>query len=272
MVVLLKQQKGLNKMLNVKTELTLLQAKTIAAGFGVNVKSRPYLISKPDANPKTGKNLKFGILTSPLHLAPANLSGFEVCANRSPGCSQACLHTAGNPVYMVGKERARIAKTKLYFESRMAFMVLLFDDLVWLANQANNKGLVAGFRPNATSDIPWEKLALNGLLLTDHAKYLKIELYDYTKNVKRALTQPYHLTFSRSENNQNDCIKVLNAGHNVAVVFSVSKTKPLPAQWQGFDVIDGDESDWRPGDKRGVVVGLKAKGDAKKDQSGFVVV
>ena len=264
-------KQGEKQMLNVITDFTLLQAKTIAAGFGVNVKSRPYLISKPDANPKTLKNLKHGILTAPLHLAPSDISGFEVCANKSPGCNEACLHSAGNPIYMIGKERARIAKTKLYFENRAAFMVLLFADLTWLAAQAKRKNLVAGFRPNATSDIPWEKLALNGVKLIDHVEMLLIELYDYTKNLKRALKQPYHLTFSRSEENETDCLKVLNAGQNVAVVFEVSKAKPLPAQWEGFEVINGDESDWRPGDKRGVVVGLKAKGDAKKDQSGFVV-
>jgi hypothetical protein len=58
----------------------------------------------------------------------------------------------------------------------------------------------------------------------------------------------------------------LSAGGNVAVVFD-----ELPTHWKGFKVIDGDENDLRYMDERGVVVGLKAKGKAKKDTIGFVV-
>jgi hypothetical protein len=35
-------------------------------------------------------------------------------------------------------------------------------------------------------------------------------------------------------------------------------------------VIDGDEHDYRPADDKGVIVGLRAKGKAIKDKSGFV--
>jgi hypothetical protein len=53
----------------------------------------------------------------------------------------------------------------------------------------------------------------------------------------------------------------------VAVVFA----NGLPPIWKGFPVIDGDVSDLRFLDPRGTVVGLKAKGAARKDTSGFVV-
>ena len=36
-------------------------------------------------------------------------------------------------------------------------------------------------------------------------------------------------------------------------------------------MIDGDVSDVRFNDPKGVIVGLRAKGDAKKDTSGFVI-
>jgi hypothetical protein len=78
----------------------------------------------------------------------------------------------------------------------------------------------------------------------------------------------YHVTFSRSETNDADCILVLKNGGNVAVVFSGE----LPASWYGFPVVDGDETDGRPNDARGVVVGLTAKGKAKRDASGFVQI
>ena len=45
----------------------------------------------------------------------------------------------------------------------------------------------------------------------------------------------------------------------------------LPETWHGFTVIDGDDDDLRYLDMGGVVIGLKAKGKAKKDTSGFVV-
>jgi len=247
--------------------MNLAKAKRIAAEYGINIKSRPFLLSKPDSNPKVAKNMKKGVLTAPLHLAPANLSGFNVCASASPACIEACLHTAGNPAYMAGKERARIAKTRLYFEQRQAFLCLLFEDIFWLSLRANRQGLYAGIRLNATSDIPWERVKYEGESVIDFCQRLGVAPYDYSKIKKRAMNPAYHITYSRTESNDSDCIEVLNAGGNVAVVFD-----KLPETWNGFPVIDGDESDWRPGDGSGVVVGLKAKGRARHDyESGFVV-
>jgi hypothetical protein len=75
------------------------------------------------------------------------------------------------------------------------------------------------------------------------------------------------LTFSRSETNEALAVDVLRNGGNVAVVFA----GVLPSAWQGYNVVNGDESDLRFLDKKNVVVGLRAKGDAKKDTTGFVV-
>jgi hypothetical protein len=102
-----------------------------------------------------------------------------------------------------------------------------------------------------------------------------VQFVDYTKSVKRALAHArgelppnYHLTFSRSETNEADCLKVLEAGGNVAVVFADGK----PMRWHGYPVIDGDKHDLRHLDPRGVVVGLAPKGvKARRDTSGFVV-
>ena len=44
----------------------------------------------------------------------------------------------------------------------------------------------------------------------------------------------------------------------------------MPADYMGLPVFNGDESDLRFLDPKGVVVGLYAKGKAKKDTSGFV--
>jgi len=250
--------------------MELKNAKAIAAEYGVNVKARPYLLAKPDANPKVAKNLKFGILTSPLHLAPARLSGNNVCAGSTAGCREACLHTAGNPAYMAGKTRARLAKTKLYFGNRDAFLRLLISDLAWISHKAEKLSLRAGVRLNATSDIPWERIKYDGAgwdtPITEYAAAANITLYDYTKILKRALAQPYHLTFSRAENNWGECRAVLDTGGTVAAVFQT-----LPETYDGFPVTNGDLSDWRPGDTPGTIIGLKAKGAAKTDTTGFVI-
>jgi len=95
--------------------------------------------------------------------------------------------------------------------------------------------------------------------------------YDYTKligKIKKYLEHPnYFVTFSRSEINESVAIAVLNMGGNVAAVFSNN----LPNYWRGYKVIDGDKSDLEMLYNKNVVLGLKAKGDARKDNSGFVV-
>ena len=67
------------------------------------------------------------------------------------------------------------------------------------------------------------------------------------------------MTFSRSGENDEDCLELLSNGVNVAVVFDRYMGESLPKTWRGYEVIDGDISDTRFLDKRGVVVGLHLK-------------
>ena len=101
-----------------------------------------------------------------------------------------------------------------------------------------------------------------------------VQFYDYTVINKRmtkylngGMPSNYHLTYSRKEDNHFQVMEALNNGANVSVVFE----KYLPKTWNGFKVINGDETDLRFLDKSNVVVGLTAKGKAKIDNSGFVV-
>jgi hypothetical protein len=237
------------------------------------------LLAKPESNPKVAKNMKAGILTSPLHLAPARLSGFEVCAMRTPGCTAACLHTAGNPAHMAGKSRARVNRTTAYFKAREQFMIALTLEIWTLARKAESKNMLCGVRLNATSDIPWESVPV---LLPDGtvaaslmALFPDVSFYDYTKRPNRKGIPPnYHLTFSLAENNEHHGVDAFQAGFNLACVFAVKRGAPLPASYDldgvEIPVIDGDESDYRPNDPTGVIVGLRAKGRAIGDRSGFV--
>ena len=83
------------------------------------------------------------------------------------------------------------------------------------------------------------------------------------------LPSNYSLTYSRSEESTDtDCLFLTGNNQNVAVVF---RGPELPSEYLGIPVIDGDKSDLRFTDPKGVIVGLLAKGKAKKDTSGFVV-
>ena len=225
-------------------------------------------------NAKIVKGEKLGYLTKGIHLAPANLSGYEACRWRSKGCTMACLNTAGRG-RMQNTQDSRIKKTKLFFEEQFAFLDKLAKEIASTIKSAKKKAMQAVFRPNLTSDIAWESVFFDEEKpQTIFDKFPETQFYDYTKSFGRMaqflngeLPSNYHLTFSRSEHNQKLVEMVLEMGGNVAVVFR----DQLPKTWKGFEVINGDENDLRFRDKQGgYVVGLIEKGMAKKDKTGFV--
>jgi len=222
-------------------------------------------------NAKITKGEAFGYITKGIHLAPANLSGYEVCRWRSKGCTMACLNTAGRG-QMNSVQQSRIAKTKLFFEQKMDFFTKLSKEIASTIKSSIKKEMQAVFRLNLTSDIPWES-EFNEEGQSIFEKHSSTQFYDYTKSFKRMkaflngeLPSNYHLTFSCSESNEKIAKLVLEMGGNVAVVFR----NQLPSTWNGVEVVNGDESDLRFLDKQGVVVGLIEKGMAKKDSTGFV--
>jgi hypothetical protein len=233
------------------------------------------LLADPLSNPKVAKNGKLGVLTAPLHLAPARVSGYETCAGRTAGCTKACLNNAGNPAYAKGKRRARVARTVAYFEQRQSFMTALAHEIAAHVKRAAKKNMEAAVRPNATSDIPWERIPVTYLGVTYRnimECFPDVQFYDYTKILKRALScargdaswpKNYHLTFSLAEDNDKAAAEVLAAGGNVSAVFNVKRKRPLPTTYtiagHTAPVIDADEHDFRPVDGKGVICGLRFK-------------
>ena len=219
-------------------------------------------------NTKTKKGEAKGYLTYILHLAPHTLSGFNTCPMASKGCSAACLNTAGMGVFS-NVQASRIAKTKMFFQERDAFLAQLKKEIEQAKQKATKQGMKLAVRLNGTSDIRWE---LYGII----EAFPEITYYDYTKITNRRVDHlpNYHLTFSRDEDTSNTVMMdMLSKGSNVAVVFSGDT---LPESYLGYPVVSGDDDDLRFLDPvgvggTGVVVGLKAKGKAKKDTSGFVV-
>lgn len=224
------------------------------------------LFTKGMANPKIAKGEWTVYSTMIMHLAPARLSGFEVCASRSPGCTIACLNTAGRG-RMSPIQTARVNRTQLFFNDRVGFLKQLYKELTTFVRACDRKNKRPAIRLNGTSDLIWEQLTPK--LFDD---FSMVQFYDYTKHVKRclpnwSLPSNYHLTFSRSEQNQEKAKQVLLGGrHNVAVVF-----KSLPETWNGYSVYNADDSDLRFLDPPAPAIGgLIAKGKAKQDKTGFV--
>jgi hypothetical protein len=244
---------------------TIRNAQKMAAKL-CGIKKASLLTFSNEKIAKSNKQQKdFSII---MHLAPAKLSGHNVCPMATPGCIKACLNTAGRGIYSY-TQQARIKKTKLFFEHRNLFALVLYGELIrWNKKVKSNEQKLA-VRLNGTSDIQWE--VIFPWLFT---QFSDVQFYDYTKIDKRfrdKLPENYSLTFSKAENNEKRFLTVLNNGYNASVVFA-DLAKALQTGYNGFKVIDGVSSDRRFADStEGVIVGLKAIGKGRSDSTGFVV-
>lgn len=220
---------------------------------------------------KTVKGEKYGYMTFIMYLIP--FKGFNgksnLCPMATKGCADACLVTAGHGRFDRVKE-SRSNRTNMFINGRNDFFIALVDEIERGIKKAHKNNLVPVFRLNGTSDIQWEKFKVkNGKTVFE--LFPDVVFYDYTKiypRFDRELPENYYLIYSYNEvHKEKRALEVLEKGGNVAVVFK----NGLPETFLGRPVIDGDLSDLRFNDGKGVIIGLKAKGEAKKDTSGFVV-
>lgn len=218
-------------------------------------------------NAKTVKGDGSEYLTAILYLAPADIvDGINVCPMAVlAGCKAGCLFSAGRGAFN-NVQQARKRKTILWRDNRQEFLRQLNQDLTRFQAYCKRKGLKAVVRLNGTSDIRWENYI-------DMASY-DIQFYDYTKILnRRNLPSNYHLTVSYSEASDKYAKQVLqvkqDTSTNIAVVFKDKAS--IPSTYKGYNVVDGDKDDLRFLDVPNSVVALYAKGQAKKDNSGFVI-
>ena len=239
--------------------------------------SKPLLSSN---NAKTVKGEKKNFKTFILYMSPftQNSKGVNLCPMASEGCASACLFESGFGGIYTNVKQGRIEKTEFYLSNRIAFLDKLVAEITKLENKYKDSEFTLAIRLNGTTDISYEKqITSNGKTIFD--TFPNVIFYDYTKNYTRfrkALPSNYHLTFSRSEINEEISMDLLSKGHNVAMVFD-----KLPETYKGYKVVNGDETDLRFLDEKNVIVGLKykkntGKGGREKNiealQSGFVIV
>jgi hypothetical protein len=229
-------------------------------------------------NSKTIKGEKFGYTTYIMYLAPhkQNSKGVNLCAKASAGCAEACLFKSGAARFD-GVQAGKVNKTEYFLDDMKGFMEQMYKEILSIVNKhaavvgekkLSFNGSVLrhknfAIRLNGTSDFPFENYRFKQY---DNKNIFElfpfIQFYDYTKLDQRFdKIQPanYHLTFSRSEDNHEETVDLLNRGYNVAVVFGVKEPKDFPETYLGFKVINGDESDLRFLDEENIIVGLKYK-------------
>jgi len=236
---------------------------------------------------KFAKASKFGYFNAGHHLAPAKLSGRNVCPDASPECRRLCLNESGHgEAYLLNNgvqvvQKARLARTALFNADPVAYVDKMKHEIGLLSAKAAKKGVKFCMRLNATSDIPWENLkGSNGKTILEDFK--KVQFYDYTKSQARALKfingelpKNYFITFSRDERAKSEAFAVtyLALGGRVALCYRLQKGSDIPKTWHGFKCIDGDTHDLRFKDKKGTVCVLRPKGSKalKAIESGFVI-
>ena len=219
-------------------------------------------------NPKIDKSNKVSskYWSVILHLKTVNN---KICPYQDiDKCKSASLNTAGLGGVYPSIQKARQRKTDLFLNDRDEFMRQLVHDIEKFIRACERKDKLPAIRLNGTSDIQWEKIDIEGQNIFE--MFPNVQFYDYTKIPTRKVDKipNYHLTWSYSEANEKYAEMFNQVPNNKAVVF---RTKDLPSMFKGLEVIDGDTHDLRFLDKPNSVVGLKAKGQAKKDYSGFVI-
>lgn len=230
------------------------------------------LLTAPTANSKLAKS---GLHQYALSLSPHQSSHIvNVCEHSTPSCRAGCVAFSGQGAYPT-VQRGRTWKVDMLTHYPNHFICKLYDEL--RAAERRHKGEQVYMRLNAFSDLRWE------LFLPELFRdFEDVRFYDYTKyplgTRGHHLPDNYRLTYSATAEMYDDGVQARwNAskinfhtliGENVAVVFKdVKRDEPFGPTWHGMPVIDGDKTDDRWNDPRGVIVALRAKGKMRNPKN-----
>ena len=227
-----------------------------------------YLLTKQSHKIEVTHAAEKDYLIAIQYLAPEKTAGKNVCPFATD-CKAPCLATSGRMV-MSPCQKAMRTRTRYFWNYREDYKKRLVREVWEHVQRAKKQNKKPAIRLNGTSDLAWE------IIFPElFAVFYEVQFYDYTKypyHKRTNLPKNYYLLRSHHAGNNTDTHEILKRG-NLAVCFTTKKGKPLPALWRGHKVIDGDLYDLRFKDKKGVVVGLRAKGKARKlpaTENGFV--
>ena len=206
----------------------------------------------------TGGNTKLAKNNRDITIRVAGLSLFPndtLCPMRHvAGCAKPCLVSAGRGT-MSNVVSGRRAKTDYFLSDRAAFIAQLKRELANFEKVCNRAGVIPYVRLNVLSDIQWELPAYGEI----PQSFPNIRFYDYTKLAKRLGKTPanYELMFSysRASKYQKQVDMALKTNVPVSVVFH----GPMPDQFMGRPVVNGDNSDIENLKHTGAIIGLKYK-------------
>jgi len=211
-------------------------------------------------NFKTMKSDKafLGYLTIELSLAPADVSGYQMCSRaKIAGCDQHCIGLFSGMNVVPRNMLSKVIKTIVLNEYPEIFHAKKDKELKLFVAKCEREKLKPVVRMNCYSDISW---------IATIRQYPQIQFYDYTKVNGRLkfnnlpnydLTLSYYHNPKTGKNNLKQCLDYLRKGGNIAFIYG----QDMPKTWNGFDVIDGDSTDLRFLDKKGLAVALYVKGD-----------
>jgi len=227
-------------------------------------------------NPKVLKS-EIVAPTAVLHLAPK----YRGSCPADGSCASLCLNTAGNPAYLKGKLLRRRLRSDAFADHPAAFTRLLVLEVCRFVSKLWKLQPVIGLRLNGTSDFLWERVPVE--ICQDLADYCRAQFglslpvgrfsslleplvaaipnlrpYDYTKRTDRdwqaADRLGYHLTLSHGSTSDTFGAAV-SQGLNYAAAIDLPRGAALPEtvriNGEQFATLDGDTTDWRPGDASG---------------------
>jgi hypothetical protein len=227
-------------------------------------------------NPKVLKS-EIVAPTAVLHLAPK----YRGSCPAAGSCASLCLNTAGNPAYLKGKLLRRRLRSDAFADHPAAFTRLLVLEVCRFVSKLWKLQPVIGLRLNGTSDFLWERVPVE--ICQDLADYCQAQFglslpvgrfsslleplvaaipnlrpYDYTKRTDRdwqaAARLGYHLTLSHGSTSDTFSTAV-SQGLNYAAAIDLPRGAALPEtvriNGEQFATLDGDTTDWRPGDASG---------------------
>lgn len=220
-------------------------------------------LGKVNNGAKHTKAFKYGELVYTIYLAPATMSGYEVCPGRTPECTALCLNESGHNRGCYTSNHindSRVKKTQMFFENHDLFCRWVVRDIEAGLSKAKKENKRFSVRINNTSDISPEQIYIkeNGVKKNILELFPEVQFYDYSKVAGRVQLMKkypnYDITYSYNGMNWDQCEKMLNNNVRVSVVFD-----HIPDRFRGFNVINGDQYDMRYLDPKNVIIGLKYK-------------